>query len=77
MEAYREYKPCGDPPLEPPEYDPRMTVVCEGCGRDIYIDDADNVGTEIIPCFVCYGRYSCMKEVAAYYFMEAITGPAS
>ena len=75
MEASPDFKPCGDPPLEPKEPDPRMMVVCEGCGLDIHIDCADNVGTEITPCFVCYGEYDCMREVAAYYFIQTICPP--
>ncbi len=61
------------PPINPPEPDPRMLVECEGCGAEIHIDYAENIGTEVIPCFVCEGELKCMREVAMYYFMEAIT----
>ena len=69
--------PLHDPPLVPPNPDPRMVVVCEGCGADIHIDDADNVGTYLTPIFVCLGDYDCMREVAMYYAAKEITRPAS
>jgi len=62
-------EPLGNPPLEPAEPDPRMMVVCEGCGLDIHIDCADMLGTDINPHFICYGNYDCMKEFAERYIL--------
>lgn len=64
MSSFRELKPIGNPPLSPPEPDPRMIVVCEGCGLDIHIDYADELGD--FGYFVCDGEYGCLREFTEY-----------
>jgi hypothetical protein len=56
-----------EPRLDPVDPDPRMIVYCEGCGKDIHIDDAKMLGTELDPHFLCYGETSC-----AYEFIERL-----
>ena len=46
----------------PVKSDPRMVVRCEGCDKEIHIDYARMLGTELNPHFVCYHKQACLIE---------------